>query len=452
MTLYAKMADDLKSGNYKNKTDTVIKKKFDVYADIRYFKAILIERGEQKDFEEEYDLNRITYTMIKSCDDNVEGLQFVRYLEEIGMPLNCNHVTFINSETRTEAISRISRHYPIWAIILQIKNGDNKVNKRIWSREAVYNMTNEEIENYSQLCISAIKNNFTYIEAGNSWKESNFKLGIAYVMPEILSRLCVRMSKDTQLKTLELLDMIYRSEKIENFKNIKNLSKRLILSMNEKTKIENFNSLIKLYPYVPKSDYERRDYVDIFDYLNFPDRNLDQYKKITIEESVAEVLLQLLEHKDKHDMAIIRLFYMYNLDFLSAENIEIFKKYIWKHTDENKLPQIPNSYLKNLILHLPTPKNINSKLRLKKYILNLDFQKEKKGTIQYSKYDKPIILSELIACTYSDDNKEGILWDKQSIQAIIQKICEAWNNDQSILISYDKSSSFYRDMECQIYN
>ncbi|UKI35035.1 MAG: hypothetical protein L6V93_12305 [Clostridiales bacterium] len=84
--------------------------------------------------------------------------------------------------------------------------------------------------------MEAIKTNYEYIEQGDRWRETNFQLGIAGIMPEILSRLCTRMSDEAKIDTLEILNIIYKSNNIGNFRNVNHLAERLIKSMSEELK------------------------------------------------------------------------------------------------------------------------------------------------------------------------------------------------------------------------
>ncbi len=442
---YAKQALNLMEGKIEEETEKKYSEKFDAYSEIRLFEALLKEEAPKEYEKEEFDLNRVTRTITSSSTSFKEAFQFARLFEEIGRPFNCNRV--ISSKAAcSEAVRRINPISPVWSLILQIKNNDSKNNDKVWSREIIAEMTNEEIENYAQLCISSIKNNLEFIEAGDSWRESNFQLSIASIVPEILSRLCSRISKDTQLKVLELIDLIYRSDKTENFKNIKHLAKRLISSMSEKTKVDNFGALIKTYLYEPTSEVDKLEFADIFESFSYQERNQDKYKNIDIDEHLTDILLQLLDKENGRDVALTRLLHLYDFGLLSEKDIKVFENNIWSKLDENGLPQIPKMYLKNYILSLPTPDDVDSRLLLKKYILDLGISKMQKGVFATSAYRMPMFFMELNYCTYSLDNTKGVKWNTEEITTIVQKISEVWENDKNVLLSYNDSD--YGREEC----
>lgn len=414
-----------------------LSKLYDVYAEIEIFEALLKERPEKKYETEEYDINRVTHTIAYGDKSYEDAFQFVRFFEEIGSPFNANHIVSGNKACM-EAIDRINPYSPLWSLILQIKVNDDKLKNKVWSRETISQMSNQEIDDMAKLCIAAVKSNLEFIEEKNHFREANFQLGIASVIPELLSRLCSRMSDEMKLQTLELLDLIYRSKTPSNFKNLKHLAKRLIGSMSEKLKIENFNALMKTYLYQPTHEVDRLDFADIFESFNYYKESEDKYKSTELDEQITEILFQLLEKEDVREIALTRLVYLYSFGLLTPEEISAFQKNIWSHVESDGLPKIPNIYSKKYILDLPHPENIDVHALIKKYILALGFPKETKGVTTSSSYNKPLFLLELETCSSSVNYPEGVKWTVEEFDNIICKILEAWKHDISLLSDKDK--------------
>jgi len=450
LTSYAKQAVRYSDKSEEEKRTKELSKIYDVYSEIALFEALLNERPEKKSETEEYDLNRITRTIISSGDASfIEAFQFVRFFEEIGSPFNCNHVVSGNKACY-EAINRINPYAPLWSLILQIKVNDDKFKNKVWSRETISRLSNEVINDTAKLCISAVRNNIEYIEDTNYFREANFQLGIASIVPELLSRLCVRMSDEMKLQTLELLDLIYRSKTLSNFKNLKNLARRLISSMSEKMKIENFNFLINTYLYQPHNEYERLDFADIFETFNYNVEMAEKYKSTGLDVQTTEILFQLLEKDEARELALTRLVYLYNLGLLSHDEISSFKKNIWSHVTEDGLPKIPNIYSKKYILNLPAPDNIDVHSLIKSYILGLTFPQENKGIVAVSVYSKPLILIELENCSSSYEYPDGIKWTSEEFNCIVTKILDAWKHDISLLSEKDKDDLANSDLFSEI--
>ncbi len=439
LTSYAKQALRDQNRDEEVASEKKLSKIYDAYAEIKLFEASLTEMPEKEIEKEEYDLHRITRTIATDNSAHIEAFQFVRFFEEIGRPFNSNHIVS-STKACLEAIKRINPYAPLWSMILEIKVNDNKIKNNVWTRNTIFEMSNEEIENTAKLCIRAIKDNLEYIEESNHFREANFQLGIAAVLPEILSRLCYRMSDEMKLKALEILDLIYRSKEPSNFKNLKNLARRLIESMSEKLKIENFNALMKTYLYEPQKEIDKLDYADIFEAFNYQKETEELYKTVTIEKQVTEILLQLLEKSEGREIALTRLFYLYNFGLLSPEEITALQKNIWDNVNDDGLPKIPNIYSKKYILDLPAPENIDVHSLIKSYILGLKIPREQKGVTTFSTYNKPLFLLELETCTCSFDYPEGIKWNDDEFAIIVKKILDAWVNDISLVSEREKEN------------
>lgn len=434
--------------NDKNKLNENTLKRFNPYEEGRLFEAFLKDRPNIKEYEtEQYDLNIITRTISLADKSHLVAFQFIRYFEEIGMMFCCNHVV-ASKETAFEAIRRINSMAPIWSLILQIRLCDDKIANEVWTREDISQMSNDEIAIMVKVCLEAIKTNYEYIEKGDRWRESNFQLGIAEIMPEILSRLCSRMSDKAKIDTLEILNIIYKSNNISNFRNVNHLADRLIKSMSEELKIEKFNMLLNTELYIPKNEIEKRETSDIFNAINFKTSSIEKYKNISVDEGIVKKLLELLKDSSSCEMAVTRLGTLYLLGMLNDEQINSFICELWSNTDENGFPILPQNRFKSYLYNLPIPKDVDLNKRLKEYVLSLKIPREENSGISTRGTDEPIFLLELLQCTYNSDTNCGIKWSKTEIDDIINEIVDAWNNDKRYL--YSKSDAFLYSEKCEL--
>ncbi len=439
---YAKQAmrfiDDDKKPNIevkeRNKLNENTLKRFDPYEETRLFEAFLKDIPKVvEDETEQFDLNKVTKVFITSMDkSHTIAFQFIRYFDEIGMLFSCNHVV-ASKDAVTEAIRRINSIAPIWSLVLQVRLSDDKIADEVWTRENIFQMSNEEISIMSKMCLYSIKTNYEYIEKGDSWQESNFQLGIAEVMPEILSRLCVRMSDDTKIETLEILNLIYKSNNIRNFKNINHLVTRLIHSMSEDLKFQKFNLLLDTELYIPKNEIEHRETSDIFDAINFKTTSIKNYKNVAVNEDVVLKLLELLKNESSRDLAINRLGILYMLNLLNAEQAREFGNVLWSNTDEMGIPVLPKNRYKSYLYNLPTPENIDLDEKMKQYIFSLKIPREKSNGIHAQGSPEPMFLLEILFCTYDHLTRTGIKWSVDDIDKIIAEVSDAWNNDKQYL-------------------
>ena len=431
---YCKQALGIYNEEFEIKTKDI----FNPHIETKLFETALRERPKPEYEKETFDLGRITRTIISSEDKSyVEAFQFVRYFEEIGMPFNCNHIVS-SKNAGIEAISRITPYSTLWSLILQVKIADTKIIENIWSREVIAHMTNDEIENMGQFCISALQNNLEIIEKGDRWRESNFQLGIAEIMPEILSRLCTRMPDKMKLQTLEILDTIYQTNNIGNFKNLKNLAHRLIKSLSENMKIKHFDVLTKVFLRIPKNEIEKRELGDIFDEFSYQESNKDKFSSIEIDANTTDVLMQLINKDEGRELALQRLAYFYKFGLLTSDEAELFKNILWSKTDKYGLPEIPDFYSKSYLFDLPVPKGKDIKKLIKEYILSLEIPKQTKGITLRPNGNKSLLLLELALCTNTFENKNALKWTSDEIKILLDKIIDAWDNDKQYLMNEDE--------------
>ena len=415
----------------------------------KLFEASLKEQPKPEYEKETFDLNRITRTIVSAKNESyIEAYQFIRYFEEIGMPFDCNHIVS-SKNACIEAIRRITPFSLLWSIILQVKIRDNKTTEKIWARETIASMKNDEIELISKFCIDSIKNNMEFIEKGDRWYESNFSLGIAAIMPDILSRLCTRMPEELQLETLKTLDIIYRSNTTKNFLGVDKLANRLVKSMSENMKIRNFDKLAKMYLHVP-DEIEKREWADIFSEFSYQEKNIKKYSNISMDDTSTDILLQLMEKDDGRGIAICRLAYLYKFELLTSRESELFKNLLWDKTDEHGLPIIPDIYSKNYLFDLPVPQNVNLKRLIKNYILSLSIPTHIRGISFNAHGDVPMFLIELDLCTYSMDNKNGLKWTAREFDLILNKILKAWDSDKKYFLC-NENDKFGLEIRNEIY-
>ena len=402
------------------------------FEEINLFEASLKEYPLKESEREEFDLNRVTRTIFHSEDRNrMVAFQFVRFYEEIGRSVNCNRIV-ASKDAFKEAIRRINPHASLWSLILQIETNDVKISDVVWNRESIMQMSDEEISQVSELCLFAIRNNMEYIEGRDNIREVNFQTGLAKVIPEILSRLCTRMSNELKQKTLDLLDSIYKAQKPQNFENIKDLAGRLVDSMSENMKLRNFNVMMRMSPYAPKTHLEKIHFADIFDSFSYHESSIAKSKNISVEFEVKEMLFQLLDQEENYEIAVMRLFHLYHSGLLTEKEEELFAKKLWNNVDENDLPKIPSNKSKRFLFLLPIPYGIDLEARIKKYILDLPFNKEMEGVSLG--YDVPLFLLELRYCTNSITFLNGIKWSEDEVEKIVGKIINTWNADKKIIM------------------
>jgi hypothetical protein len=240
----------------------------------------------------DFDIGRVTtiYNFNNIDDEALTAYSFLRYCEELGTPFRIQN-TFYSKKAVKGTLKRIVNKLPFWAFATLIRLGDVKVVSNVLDREYIYKMDISGIDLLIDNYLSAIENAFPDIALGNRFKKDNFAIVLASVIPEILSRLCVKCSDNARFKLLDFLNRIYLSENKHKFKKIFNLTKRLISSLSDKKQYELLPRLLK-FPIVYGDKFIEKDFPDPFYFISINNEFKGNFAKIKIDNSVVGELIQ----------------------------------------------------------------------------------------------------------------------------------------------------------------
>lgn len=418
----------------------------DPYTELEIFEYKLQEQAPEKYERPQFDLRKVTRTLVATANNNYEfALQYWRFLEEIGTPISNNHIVF-GKAAAIEATKRINNINLHLSLVISVKINDKKVIEKIWNRTLLFQLTNNDVEPLIHICISSIRDNIEIISQSDRWVTSNFALGIAGVMPELLSRLCTKASNETKIKLLKLLDQMYNTTNILNFVNLNNFTNRLIDSFSEELKIKYFDLIFNLPLYLPQSDIEDREIMEPFHYFSFRARNMKEFKLSEKSKSKIDEIIDKLSDNKSSLRAILRLHTVYQMGLMTKNQIKKFGNKFWNGYEKSEIPDIQNYYHK-FSLTLPAPENIDVKDRVKSYILSIGIYSLDNTFSTSKNKNLSAMLYEIIHCTRSDEFKLGIIWDYDDIELIIDKIISAWSNDKQFLNGYKNNISFQINKE-----
>ena len=81
-------------------------------------------------------------------------------------------------------------------------------------------MDSEQIDNLIIRYLSVLENAKLEIKNSDSFQNSNFASSLSWVLPEILSRLCVKSSYDIKLKLINFLKDVFSSNIRDRYRGI----------------------------------------------------------------------------------------------------------------------------------------------------------------------------------------------------------------------------------------
>ena len=409
--------------------------KCDPWNEIKLFELTLKNQPAQKKAvieNREFDIGKITQTRHFSSTDQEElsAYAFLRFCEEVGLPYRIGSYTMA-TKTALASLQRISRYSSFWAIATLVRLGDAKAVNSLFSRESVYRFTTHEADQFIQNYLDALDKCRDDIHAGDAFRNDSYGVRLTQLLPEVMSRLCCKCSGETKRRVLEFVSELYASPDKTNYRNVKNLSKRLISSMSEVEQYSLVPDLLKI-PFPEDLNLLIND-----DFLNpFLLLELNQKPEcapaLEIQPGLVDHLFRqaALDNSDRRRWAITSLVTLYKLQLLDDGQSKNLAGAIWRVTDQYGLPDDTDFY-KFVFLRFPYPEAVDPAQLFKHYVMSTNFP------IQQNKQDKEVsitggnipIVHEIICA----NGNSGSIWTAEDAAEILQRVLEWWDADKGKL-------------------
>jgi len=372
-----------------------------------------------------FDINRTssTYRISASDKDTLTGYAFLRFVEEIAMPFRISDIS-IEKNMVEGAAKRISFYSPHWALASIFRLGNAQVVDTIFTRQFILQKDSKEVEYLIERYFVA----FEELQKENTEKQT-------YIIPEILSRLCVKCSDESKFKILIFLKVLYLSEKKQNFRGVSHLLIRLLNSCSLELKAKMFVPFLA-FPLLDERDLGAEPFLDPFQILDITKERFDKYKIKISKDVVDDLLLVAQKTGSKRKRAIFRLGTLNELNLLNKNQQKAFGELLWLHPDLNTGFPKDTAYYNCSFINLPHPKRIDPKSVFKKYILDSSFpiqnlQTNNEKSIGITNGEIPLCKDILNGMNRS--LFPNLEWTNEEILTIYNKILDWWNSDKLYL-------------------
>lgn len=414
----------------------------DPWNELKLFELILNKPPVQrKDITEkrEFDIGRVTRTHHFSSTDQ-EGLSayaFLRFCEEVGLPFRVGSYT-LATKTAVASLQRISRYSSFWATATLARLGDAKVVDNLFSRESVYRFTTNEADQLIQSYLDALNKCRDDIHAGDAFRNDNYGVRLAQLLPEVISRLCCKCSIETKHRVLDFITELYASPDKTNYRNVRNLTKRLISSMSEVEQYSLVPDLLKISYPEDLNLIVKDEFLNPFLLLDFNQKPECSTSALEIQPGLVGNLFQqaVLDDADRRRWAISSLVTLHKLQLLDADQSKKLATAIWCITDKYGLPDGTDFY-KFAFLRLPHPEGVDPSHLFKDYVKATPFP------IQKTKQDRGVsitggnipLMHEIIGA----NSNGGSIWTTEDAVGILQRLLEWWDADKDRLREKDSA-------------
>lgn len=342
-----------------------------------HFKYLFSQKCAKFPIEQKYDfnLNPLSSTTIFRYNIEAESAySFFIFCEKIGFPFNI-HFPNLTSNLFVQEALEASKHIVyenfFWTVSVICRIANEKSVNAIFDRQSLLNFSTEEASNLSSMFIKILLENKELLSVSVKHGANNLADTLALILPEILSRLCIKCNTATKHKIIDLIAVILSSPNQQKYPKILELLNKLASSLSEKEVQEILPKIIELK--VPDLSILPQRGSGILSPIYYLKVKKD-YSKMGVKTDNNLLVSYFREAESTipqiRKWSISTLIELFHLNLLSERNQKLLAKAIWAQCDQNNLPNNVD-YLKAVFLKLPQTTNINSLDSMNKYLNNV---------------------------------------------------------------------------------
>ena len=416
--------------------------KCDPIADFRYFESALnqpyVRRSEISE-KEEYDIGRYTRNFRMSQPAEILiAFNFLRYCEDTGLPFRVAGIG-MSKEAAEGALTRILEYSPFWAIATLFRIGDEKVVDRVFNRSFMSKMASQTADNLAHKCINGLEQTLEGINSGDNLRRDNIGIALARVIPEVLSRLCLKCTMDIKLKLVGFLQNVYESENRKIYVGIRNLTERLFNSIPVEQRLELIPTLLDFPILYELTPIEKTEFVNPFRLLEIGRDSVAKHRKPLISNGKLKRHLEsaIAGNADARKWSLHTLGELYDWGCLDAMQSDRYADALWSQVDEFGLP-VGTDFRKAYFYELPHPNEIQPFTLIRRYIHTekLPIQNDTNDTgIQLNGLNIPICQDIIRTSRFSE-------WTNEDSLAVLDRLSDWWDADKSYLRQVENPGPF----------
>jgi len=415
--------------HFTKRTDHLKIYKCDPAAEIDAFTMMLSPEPVNSDTGISYDfeLGRSNQTVSfgKESADVLLGYNYLRFIEEIGLPPILGNLTY-GQKPLIGAVKRIAEASTYLAMSSLVRSANKNAVKEIFKRELIRDLPLSTISELISTFIETSENMFNELSSDSLFKPSLMQV----IIPEMLSKLATRCQATDREKMLSFLLRIYNSHHRIQFKGCAEMMSRLIWSMTPSEKMEKFNILLA-FPMID-NEWSIDDFPDPFTFVSVFTNSIEGPVP-EIERSFIRTALKksMVQSKHRHK-GLIRLGTLDRLGVLNPDEKKEFAKILWSQIQPNGFPD-NTSYRPFSFVHLPHPTEVNPEALFKTYLQNQKIPIHKGQNQLGITGGKIDLFNELLDGTWTKINPIGVKWTSEEITIWLDKLINWWESDKQFL-------------------
>ncbi len=353
---------------------------------------------------------------------------FFLYYEETAFPIHLPNLSTVNKDTLKKALSVMEYCSPAIAECWLLRSGDHKVVDAVFNRRYLTLHSAKDITAAYQRYLGYLK---TLLSLDEEASESSWSQVYRSILPEILSRLCMKVPFEIRSRTFEYINKVFKSKHSARYEGVGSLLSSLISTFSN-------DQISKLIPMMVGMavGFNRLDEYKLepFSYLHEP-----EIYNFQIDSAKVESIFGRLGKNEISDKALVyRLLFLMRAGALDDDQKRRLMDILWAKTDASGFP-VGTPFAKFAFLSMPHPENVDPQALLKDYFSKTTLPKMGKGS-SISFYGGRIPLLNEIKGTNNDD--VDFAWDEDLLNALCSDIVNLWESDKNRLTEKREDSLF----------
>ena len=354
---------------------------------------------------------------------------FFLYYEETGFPIHLPFLSSIEKSTLEKALSIMEYSSPSIAESWLIRAGDSKLVSAVFNRRFLERTKTKDVDLLYNRYLKCLKN---LLKAESSDEVGSWVLVFRNVLPGILSRLCMKASYESRIKTWSYLESLFRYKKTIYYEGLDKLVSSLVLSFSN----SEIKDLIPRFAAMPIANDRFgncglepllyvREPVDL-DCMAFPTLVDDLLCRVGVSENEDKALFY-------------RLAFLYKCNALTEIQKDKLAETLWSKVDNAGFPQ-RTIFRRFAFLSFPHPASINPQDLLKEYFRESSIPIVGTGS-SISFYGGSVpVFNDIKGTTNKDID---FVWESDLLNTVCAKIVKMWDSDKHHLLKKrDKRSGF----------
>ena len=378
-----------------------------------------------------FDIGRITRTHRLGVYDTgrMTAYNFLRFCEDSGVPFRFGEVV-IGTSTATGTLPRIASYSSHWALATLVRIGEPKAVDEVYDRSSLARLDAATVDSLIGVYLGAVRRARSDIESGTHFDDQGFGDRLAWVVPEILSRLCCKCSFQAKEELVRFLLDVYKSERRVKYSGIRNLTQRLLEALTVDEQVAMIPELLRFPILGDLGHLERLEFVNPFNFVRIPEKRSND--NAMVERETVETLLDVAGSKSASGRrwAVTTLGQMHDLGMLTDSQIVSYGRVLWSQTGEDGLPAETEytDYARYAFLRFPHPADVDPEAAFVEYVRYAQFPAQQDGT-RTSVGGGGI----RVALCAEIEASARIAWTPDDVRSIANRLIAWWDADRSHL-------------------